>query len=65
MFARITTIGRGAGRHLRTILVSLLAAVAGCDQEPQWRVVGTDAGDPRPAPGHDANSGGPGHGKPR
>jgi hypothetical protein len=27
--------------------------------------VGTDAGGARPAPGHDANPGGPGDGKPR
>jgi hypothetical protein len=65
MFARSSIIGRGAGRRLRTILVALLAAVAGCDGNPQWRGVGTDAGGARPAPNHGADPGGPGDGKPR
>ena len=65
MFARIRIIGRGAGCCLGTIIVALLAAIAGCDRKPQWRGVGTDAGGARPAPSHDADPGGPGHGKPR
>ena len=62
MFARITIIGRGAGRLLRTLILALLAAVAGCDQKPRWRgVLGPTPGMPgRPrtpipppgAPGH-------------
>ena len=58
-------LGPRAGRLLRTVVVAVLAAVAGCDREPQWRGVGTDAGGARPAPSHDADPGGPGHGKPR
>ena len=54
MFARIRTIGRGAGWLLRTLILALLAAVAGCDRKPQWRGVGTDVGDARPAPNPDA-----------
>ena len=55
MFARIRIIGRDAGLRLRTIIVVLLAAVAGCDRKPQWRGVGTDVGDARPAPNPDAS----------
>ena len=62
MFARIRIIGRGAGSCLRTIIVALLAAVAGCDRKPQWRGVGTDAADARPAPNPDASPGSNGHG---
>ena len=62
MFARIRIIGRGARSCLRTIIVALLAAVAGCDRQPQWRGVGTDAGDARPAPNPDASPGSNGHG---
>ena len=62
MFARIRIIGRGAGYCLRTIIVALLAAIAGCDRKPQWRGVGTDAGDTRPAPNPDAFPGRNNHG---
>ena len=62
MFARIRIIGRGAGRRLGRILVALLAAGAGCDRKPQWRGVGTDAGEARPAPNPDASSGSKNHG---
>ena len=62
MFARIRIIGRGAAWCLCTIIVALLAAVAGCDQKPQWRGVGTDAGDARPAPNPDASPGSNNHG---
>ena len=62
MFARISIIGRGAGCCLRTILVALLAAVAGCDRKPQWRGVGTDAEDARPAPNPNASHGSNNHG---
>ena len=62
MFARIRIIGRGAGCCLSTIIVALLAAVAGCDRNPQWRGVGTDVGDARPAPNPDASSGSKNHG---
>ena len=62
MFARIRIIGRGAGYCLRTIIVALLAAVAGCDQKPRWRGVGTAAGDARPAPNPDASPGSNNHG---
>ena len=55
MFARIRIIGRGARYCLRTILVALLAAMAGCDRKPQWRGVGTDVGDARPVPNSDAS----------
>ena len=62
MFARIRIIGRGAGWCLRTIIVALLAAVAGCDRKPQWRGVGTDAGDARSAPNPAASPGSNNHG---
>ena len=62
MFARISIIGRGASCCLSRIIVALLAAVAGCDQKPQWRGVGTDVGDARPAPNPDASPGSNGHG---
>ena len=62
MFARIRIIGRGAGCCLRTIIVALLAGVAGCDQKPQWHGVRTDAVAARPAPNPDASAGSNGHG---
>ena len=62
MFARIRIVGRGADCWLRTIIVALLAAIAGCDQKPQWRGVGTDVGDARPAPNSDASPGSNNHG---
>ena len=65
MFARIRIIGRDAGWCLRTIIVALLAAVAGCDRKPQWRGVGTDAGEARPAPNPEAAPGSNDHGNAR
>jgi hypothetical protein len=62
MFARISNIGRGAGSFLRTIIVTLLTAVAGCDRKPQWRGVGTDARNARPVPNPDASPGNNNHG---
>jgi hypothetical protein len=62
MFARIRIIGRGVGCCLSRIIVALLAAVAGCDRKPQWRGVGTDAVDARPAPNPDASFGSNNHG---
>ena len=62
MFVRISIIGRGAGSCLRTIIVALLAEVAGCDRKPQWRGVRTDVGDARPAPNPDASPGSNNHG---
>jgi hypothetical protein len=62
MFARIRIIGRSAGWLLRTLILALLAAVAGCDRKPQWRGVGTDAGDVRPAQNTDPSPGSNGHG---
>jgi hypothetical protein len=57
MFARFKIIGQGAGSCLRTIILAVLAAVAGCDRKPQWRGVGTDIGDARLAPNPDASPG--------
>jgi hypothetical protein len=62
MLTRNRIIGRSAGSCLRTIIVTLLAAVAGCDRKPQWRGVGTDVGDARPAPNPDASPGSNNHG---
>ena len=62
MLARIRIIGRGARWCLRTIIVALLAAVAGCDRKPQWRGVTTDAVYARPAPNPDASPGSNIHG---
>jgi hypothetical protein len=64
MLDRFKRLRPRAGRLLRA-LVALLAAVAGCDGNPHWHGVGTDAGNARPAPNHDADRGGPGDGKPR
>ena len=55
MLDRFTSLSPSAGRLLRTIIVALLAAVAGCDRKPQWRGVRTDAVDARPAPNPDAS----------
>ena len=65
MFARFRCLGRSAGWLLRTIILALLAAVAGCDRKPQWRGVGTDAGDARPAPNTDGSPGRTSDGKAR
>ena len=65
MLARFRNLSPGAGRLLRTLVVALLPAVAGCDRKPQWRGVGTDAGDARPAPNPDASPGSNGHGDAR
>jgi hypothetical protein len=62
MLARFRSLSLSAGRLLRTLVVALLAAVAGCDRKPQWRGVGTDAGDARPAPNPDASPGSNNHG---
>ena len=62
MLDRFTSLSPSAGRLLRTLVVTLLAAVAGCDRKPQWRGVGTDVGDARPAPNPDASPGSNGHG---
>jgi hypothetical protein len=62
MFARIRIIGRGAGCCLITIIVVLLAAIAGCDRKPVWRGVRTDAVYARPAPNPDASPGSNNHG---
>ena len=62
MFARFRSLGRSAGWLLRTLILALLAAVAGCDRKPQWRGVGTDAGEARPAPNHSASPGSNVHG---
>ena len=65
MLDRFRSLSPSAGRLLRTLVVALVAAVAGCDRKPQWRGVGTDAGDARPAPNPDASPGSNGHGDAR
>jgi hypothetical protein len=65
MLARFRNLSRSAVWLLRALVVALLAAVAGCDQKPQWRGVGTDAGDARPAPNPHASPGSNGHGNAR
>jgi hypothetical protein len=65
MLDRFRSLSPSAGRLFRTLVVTLLAAVAGCDRKPQWRGVGTDAGDARPAPNPDASPGSNGHGDAR
>ena len=62
MFTRIRIIGRSAGCCVRTIIVALLAAIAGCDRKPRWRGVSTDAAYARPAPNPDASPGSNNHG---
>ena len=44
MFARIRIIGRGAGRLLRTLIIALLAAIAGCDRRPRGAAWGPTPG---------------------
>ena len=65
MFDRFRTLSPSAGRLLRTLVIALLAAVAGCDRTPRWRGVGTDAGEGRPAPNPEAAPGSHGHGAAR
>ena len=65
MLDRFRNLSPSAGRLLRTLVVALLAAVAGCDQKPQWRGVGTDPGNARPAPNPDASPGSNAHGDAR
>ena len=65
MLDRIRNLSRSAGRLLRALVVALLAAVAGCDRKPQWRGVGTDAGEARPAPNPEAAPGSNDHGNAR
>ena len=62
MLDRSRSLSPSAGRLLRALVVALLAAVAGCDRKPQWRGVGTDVGDARPAPNPDASPGSNNHG---
>ena len=62
MLTRIRIIGQGAGSCLRTIIVVLLAAIAGCDRKPRWRGVRTDAVYARPTPNPDAFPGSNNHG---
>ena len=63
MFARFRSLGRSAGRLLRTLILALLGAIAGCDTKPQWRGAGTDTGDARSAPNPVAPPGSDGHGR--
>ena len=62
MLDRFRILSPSAGRLLRTLVVALLAAVAGCDRNPQWRGVRTDTVNARPAPNPDASPGSNGHG---
>ena len=62
MFARFRSLSRSAGWLLRTLILALLGAIAGCDRKPQWRGVGTDAGDARPASNPATSPGSNGHG---
>ena len=62
MLDKFKNVTRKRVRALPAALVALFAAVAGCDQKPQWRGVGTDAGDARPAPNPDAFPGSNNHG---
>ena len=62
MFARFRSLGRSAGWLLGTLILALLAAIAGCDRKPQWRGVGPHVGDARPAPTPDTSPGSNGHG---
>ena len=65
MLAHFRSLGPSAGRLLRALVVALLAAVAGCDRQPQWRGVGTDAEEARPAPNPEAAPGSNDHGDAR
>ena len=62
MLDRSRSLSRSAGWLLRTLVVTLLAAVAGCDRKPQWRGVGTDTVYAPPAPNPDASPGSNNHG---
>ena len=65
MLYRFTSLSPSAGRLLRTLVVVLLAAIAGCDRKPRWRGVRTDAVDARPAPNPEAAPGSNDHGDAR
>ena len=62
MLDQFKNVTRKRVQALRAALVALVSAIAGCDQKPQWRGVGTDAGDSRPTPNPNASSGSNNHG---
>ena len=62
MLDQFKYVTRKRVQALLAALVALVAAIAGCDRKPQWRGVGTDVGDARPAPNPDASPGSNGHG---
>ena len=62
MLDRFRSLSPSAGRLLRTLVVVLLAAIAGCDRKPRWRGVRTGAVYARPAPNPDASPGSNNHG---
>ena len=62
MLDQFKNVTRKRVQALLAALVALVAAIAGCDRKPQWRGVGTDAVDARPAPNPDASPGSNNHG---
>jgi hypothetical protein len=62
MLDQFKNVTRKRVQAFLAVVVALVAAIAGCDRKPQWRGVGTDVGDARPAPNPDASSGSNNHG---
>ena len=62
MLDQFKNVTRKRVQALLAVLVALVAAIAGCDRKPQWRGVGTDIGDARPAPNPNASPGSNNHG---
>ena len=65
MFDQLNILDRIRRRTFLAALSALIAAITGCDRKPQWRGVGTDAADARPAPNPDASPGSNNHGDAR
>ena len=62
MLDQFKNVTRKRVQVLLAVLVALVGASAGCDRKPQWRGVGTDVGDVRPASNPDASPGSYNHG---
>jgi hypothetical protein len=62
MFNQLRILDRKRRRTFLAALAAFTAAITGCDRKPQWRGVGTDAGNARPAPNPDASPGSNNHG---
>jgi hypothetical protein len=65
MFDRFRCIRRRTGSSLLTILVALLATIAGCDKKVAWKGVSTDSREQGQGRGSADIREEPSHGEPR